>query len=102
MHLFPFLEQDNLDEALKPGTIRLDEAVTDGTSNTLMIGERVTWLKEPDGYDAPDDDDSTPGGKCPCVGTNRYGFSYDGGYLWDSANVEQGNRNEINFELASQ
>ncbi|MEW4455748.1 DUF1559 domain-containing protein [Bremerella sp. JC817] len=195
LHLFPFLEQDNLYEALKPGTIRLDEAVTegssvngasgrqlidlmrnplsamvcpsdagdeilqpiqgnvgllndtsgsatnnpnnnpakgnyaavagsqrytwtaywappiggggktnfngvfgldavvkfaditDGTSNTLMIGERVTWLKEPDGYDAPDDDDSTPGGKCPCVGTNPYGFSYDGGYLWDSANV---------------
>ncbi|MFN3149877.1 DUF1559 domain-containing protein [Bremerella sp.] len=61
--------------------------ITDGTSNTLLIGERVTFLREPDGYDAPDDDDSIAGGKCSCVGTNPYGFANGSGYLWDSANA---------------
>ncbi|MEW4561852.1 DUF1559 domain-containing protein [Bremerella sp. JC770] len=74
------------------GAFGLDAVVTfsdivDGTSNTLLLGERVTFLKEPDGYDAPDDDDSVAGGKCACVGTNPYGFANGSGYLWDSANA---------------
>ncbi|MBI1246649.1 DUF1559 domain-containing protein [bacterium] len=58
--------------------------VVDGTSNTLMIGERASLVKEPAGYDS-DDVDTIPGSFAPSVGTNPFGFPNRGADGWDCA-----------------
>lgn len=58
--------------------------IVDGTSNTLLIGERASQVKEPAGHDS-DDVDSIPGSFAPSVGTNPYGFPNRGSDGWDCA-----------------
>lgn len=58
--------------------------ILDGTSNTLLIGERASLVKEPAGHDS-DDVDTIPGSLAPSVGTNPFGFPNRGADGWDCA-----------------